>query len=263
MNKQEHRVKPTDRTDLRPAIRRAPASRGISFWEDLPPNIRDKVESPISEAERWLMDKYQHGYESPYIPLARFWTGGRQIERQRNPMACTFVAAANAFRILDGQSNYFTSESIRARLSARGIRANELNEEALQALIESGYPYNRFQTGRVARHRGTHELPTDVLKFLNAIDSGSVATLGWKSRPDFGDPPGEPLLHTRTIIGFGIEARTLFFHTIDPFIGTVEQWSFRDLIAATGKSLSLHASNVVRIANASIGREATLIRRKI
>lgn len=240
-------------------IRTILTSQGGGFWTALSENVKTDIENGIAHSEHWLIGHFSDEHTSPLVLKARSLALLGQPEIQRDPDTCSIIASANAFRVLDGPSPLYTQKAIQDRLEQlHGARWTTLWPDTLEGLIQSGRPYDKFQSKQIAYKPGEEkDQPEDFLKLLQELDAGSVATLDWKITPSFVNQVGV-ITHARTVAGFSVSDGKLFFHIIDPFRGSVEPWSFRDLVAATGKPYGLNSQRLVGIMG-TVARSATLI----
>lgn len=255
---QTHPIRATEPT---PTIKtKGMASQGLGYWEALPTETRGEIEGEILSAEAWLAGYFPEDHTTPNVLDARHLSLQRLSEIQQDPAACSIIATANAFRVLDGPNPAYTQRGIQDRIQRlHGARWTTIWPETLKDLTESGEPYEKFESARIASElEGNRDHPKDFLTLMQQLDNGSVATLDWKISPTFIDTEGERTTHARTIAGFSIHDKKIYFHIIDPYKGSVDPWLFRDLVAAVAKPYGLKAGVITDRIN-TVSRQATLI----
>lgn len=188
----------------------------------------------IDEIERSLVSSFPQDHASPLVSRARGLGNWQQIERQADHESCSYVAVANALRVLDGLKPEYTKDSLksrleqilRGRLGAQAHISHQITQEDLAEIFSSRQLFDKFGTTGVRT----------MLELLQEFDRGDVGILDWPYSPYHTLQYGVDYTHARTLSGFTINNSRLFFHVIDPYEAIERPWSFRDLVVAKATS---------------------------
>ena len=212
-----------------PGIRSVLRSTGGAFWAELTPSQQSLNRESIGKAEEWLMNYFPPQYSSPLVRGARLLGLQNQASLQVDNESCSFIASANALRLLDQPDHRYSLSGIRARLPYTQIpTVSELNQ-----LFSTGQPFDKFQAiaipNPVVRDR---PVPMDMYQLLRKFQDGAAVTLDWPYSPEYSLRYGVRYTHVRTLSGFSSTLEGLFFHVIDPYQGIEHPWSLFDLAVA-------------------------------
>lgn len=209
-------------------IRTVLHSDGEIFWHSLTSEQHTANEARIREIEISLG---QH-FDRPDIPRSALQACKLNLETalemQTDNHSYSFIAAANALRILDEPRNEYSLQGLQQRSQLlHGVPLDQLTAESLEMIFRSGAPFDKFHTAGVP----------DMLTFLGKLKEGSVALLDWPYSPTHIRKFGVDYTHARTVTGFTHTGFTdnsngLYFHLIDPYYYGERVYSFRDLVVA-------------------------------
>lgn len=210
-------------------IRTVLTSGGSDFWNSLPPDRKSVNRDRLADLESWLT---KHLPEPPAAPAnllaARRLTLGMSLNRQVDSTSYTYIAVANALRILyeprDGPRPEYSLSGLQARVAqVFGGSHYELTPESVDRIFKSGEPFDKFQTAVIP----------DMHTFLRKLRAGAVAILDWPYSPTHTRRYGVDYTQARTVTGFTRNSEGLFFHFVDPYYNQeATVYSFRDLMVA-------------------------------
>ena len=215
------------------------ATDGQRYWDQITPYKRALLEEPIREIEKWLASHYPERFKTPLIDKARNMLAAGQLEVQADPYSCTFVAAANALRVLDQPRPEYSSVAIKGKIhelmpdKEGDILESGMRVKEFRTVLKSGYPYNQFDASNPVLNKNPQPSSSyEMLELFEAIQKGDLAVAGWPSRPEKAVYGRGFLKHQRAIVGFSTtEDKRIILVISDPY-GRIESWSFRDWIAA-------------------------------
>lgn len=217
---------------------------GGEFWDSLTPQARINSEPILSNFEKYLVRHFGPNYNSPFVnKIGRqaMFLNQRMLVRQTDNESCTYIATANALRVLDGPNVNYTKDALKSRLteiSSQQLRrpvdvGDELHQTSLAEIFASGFPYGRFRTEQLeGEYRKGLLVPDKMIELFQRFDQGFVGVLGWPYSPRHTLAQGITYEHARTLTGFQIRDGRLNIHVIDPYEAVEKPWSLRDLIAA-------------------------------
>lgn len=233
-------------------IRTVLTSGGNEFWNSLPAHQKDTNRDPLAKIEYWLRRNLP---ELPPIPadlLAdRHLTLGGTLNQQ-DPRTCTYIAVANALRILDEPKPEYSLTGLHQRMATLyGATCDQLTFESVASILRSGKPFDKFQT----------VVAPNMFTFLGKLQTRSaVAIMDWPFFPAHIKRNNAVRTHARTVTGFTRNREGLFFHFVDPYIThEVKAYSFRDLIMACLYQSSVLANGVTPDSIDRVARNAWII----
>lgn len=217
---------------------------GGKFWDSLTPQAKINNEPILAEFEEKLVSHYPPSYDSPYVNKM-----GRQAMllqqnisvRQTDNESCTYIATANALRVLDGPNVAYTKDALKSRLTEIRSRqlerlvdvGDELTQTSLVEIFASGFPYGRLRADQLeGEYREGLLVPDKIIELLQRFDQGFVGVLAWPYSPRHTLAQGITYEHARTLTGFQIRDGRLNIHVIDPYEAVEKPWSLRDLAVA-------------------------------
>lgn len=229
----------TIRENIPPSIRTVLTSDGIAFWNDLDPEILAVQQPHLRRVETMLVSTLPADYISPQVLKARQLGLEKAYQTQNDHESCTYFSVANAFRCLSGPNPTYSREIIKTYLERVLGRtcSDELNYNQLAQLLHSTSPFNRFQVFQIDQS-DDDTFPFAMLGLLQKFAEGCVAVSGWAYSPDRTLTKGVQVSHARTMTGFSINDRRLYFHVIDPYEVVEKPWSFRDFVIANYHSFA-------------------------
>ena len=219
-------------------------SLGQLMWDKLSPEKQALLEPPIRRVEQQLARQFPEGYVSPLVAKAAS-IPGIQLERQTDATSCTYVATANALRVLDQPKPDYSRVALKNRIEQLSGRDEDAIYSAdLDRIFNSGSPYDQFVLQKFEQPRlRMPQTSPEMRNFLRAFQDGKVAVAGWRLWPDAIRSAGGGILgHARTIVGFSKGPNeTIMLHVIDPYGARQEKWSFRDWVIAS--NMDIHFDN--------------------
>lgn len=218
-------------------------NQGGAFWDNLQYDQKQAVESPLARLESWLKDQFPN---PPAVPAnllaARHLDLAGILNQQTDPDTCTYIAVANAMRVLREQKEpeepEYSLRGLRQRIELLyGTIHDQLTPESVDGILRSGEPFDKFQLLRIADPIATERpYPMDMFQLLKKLQEGAVAIIDWPYSPTHIRKNNVDSTHARTLTGFTRNRRGLFFHFVDPYINQLNQqvrvYSFRDLVVA-------------------------------
>lgn len=210
---------------------------GLPFWNRLDPERQKILEAPIRRIEEIIARQFSDGYVSPGVARVDALRKIDGLERQQDATSCTYVATANALRVLDQVRPEFTRDAVKRKVDSLTGTSNEtLNAGTVQALFSLESPYNNFNLQQIQQSKV--RLPNtspEMSSFFRALQNGDVAVASWRMTPEGAKSEGTGFIdHARTIVGFQkLEGDSVQLHVIDPYGARSETWSFRDWVVAS------------------------------
>lgn len=208
---------------------------GGLIWNKLSPEKQAALEGPIRIIEQGIARQFPEGYASPLVARASSLPEG-QLERQTDTTSCTYVATANALRVLDQPKLEYSRDALKNRNEQlQGQAQVALNAKEIENIFNSGTPYDQFALQRFEQPKlrmpQTHP---EMIRFFRALQNGNIAVAGWRSSIDAIRQGGGFVEHARTIVGFSRGPNeSIILHVIDPYGARQEKWSFRDWVVAS------------------------------
>lgn len=211
-------------------------SQGHAFWNSLPVDRRQAIEGPLKNLESWLIDQFPNPPSvSANLLAARHLALGGTLNQQTDPDTCTYVAVANAMRILGEPKPEYSLQGLRQRMTMLyGEPHDQLTPASVDRILKSGEPFDKFQLLRIADPITTERpYPMDMFQLLKKLKEGAVAIMDWPYSPVHIRKNKVDSTHARTMTGFTGNRYGLFFHFVDPYINQQgKEYSFRDLMVA-------------------------------
>lgn len=211
-------------------------SHGTAFWDSLPVDQKQAIEDPLKNFESWLIDQFPNPPAVPANLLAtRRQALGGVLNQQTDPDTCTYIAVANAMRILGGLNPEYSLRGLQQRMEALfATTHHQLTPASVDRILRSGEPFDKFRLLRIADPIATQRpYPMDMFQLLKKLQEGAVAVMDWPYSPAHIRRNSVDFTHARTLTDFTASRRGLFFHFVDPYINQhVRAYSFRDLMVA-------------------------------
>lgn len=214
-------------------------SLGQLLWNKLSPEKQAALEAPIRRIEQSIAEQFPEGYTSPLV--GKLATISReQLERQTDATSCTYVATANALRVIDQPRPEYSRDALKRKIEQLTEQAQvTLNPDKVDRILNSGTPYNQFALQRFEQPRirmpQTHP---EMMQVFRALQGGDLAVASWRLTAEPIRQGGGFVEHARTIVGFSKGANeTVSLHVIDPYGARQEVWSFRDWVVASRMSM--------------------------
>lgn len=241
-------------------------SHGTAFWDSLPVDRKKANEDPLKNLESWLIDQFPN---PPVVPAnllaARHQALGGVLNQQTDPDTCTYIAVANAMRILGESNPEYSLRGLQQRMEAIfGATHDQLTPDSVNSILRSGKPFDKFRLLRIADPiTAQRPNPMDMFQLLKKLQEGAVAVMDWPYSPVHIRNNDVNSTHARTITDFTASRRGLFFHFVDPYINQqVKVYSFRDLIMACLYQSSVLANGVTPDSIDRVARSAWIIEKK-
>ncbi len=209
---------------------------GLPFWDKLTPEIQTVIEGPIRRTEEMIARQFPDGFVSPKVAKARTIRDQDGLEEQHDTTSCTYVATANALRLLDTSRPEYSRDALKV---VAGGKETIPTPDSVRGILNSGEPYNQFYLevphAKVRLASKSPDVSPDMDVLFNDLARGGVAVAAWRLTPTKNVSPAGmgAIEHARTIAGFSRGPdNTLQLHIIDPYGARQEVWSFRDWIVA-------------------------------
>lgn len=208
---------------------------GQLLWNKLSPEKQAALEGPIRKIEQSIAKQFPEGYASPLV--GRLATISReQLERQTDATSCTYVATANALRVVDKPRIEYSRDALKSRIEqlTEQTQAN-LSAERIDRIFNSGTPYSQFALQRFEQPKiRMPQVHPEMMEFFRALQGGDIAVADWRLTTEAIRGRGGFIDHARTIIGFSRGPNeSILLHVIDPYGARQETWSFRDWVVAS------------------------------
>lgn len=223
----------TTRTPIREILSSPPEAE--AFWWALPVTTRRDIEASITPVESALVRTRQEGHRSPHVKRMKQLHLFDETERQLDDESCSYIALANALRVLDRPRPEYTLRGLKT--AAQRVQnkppSYQISERGIRDLFDSEQPFSRFTLSRVTvDNPGALDPIAYNRTLLDRFDEGAIGLTDWAFSPHHTEAHGIDFTHTRTIAGYSVSDGKIFFHVVDPYQGREKPWSFKDLTVA-------------------------------
>lgn len=208
---------------------------GELLWNKLSPEKQAILKAPIERIEQSIAKQFPEGYTSPLV--SRLATISKEeLERQTDATSCTYVATANALRVVDQPRIEYSKDALKSRIEQLTEQTQiTLSTERIDRIFNSGAPYSQFTLQRFERPKiRMPQVHPEMTQFLRALQDGDIAVADWRLTTEAIRGSSGFIDHARTIVGFSRDPnQTILLHVIDPYGARQEVWSFRDWVVAS------------------------------
>lgn len=209
---------------------------GLPFWNALTPEMQAVIEQPIRRIEENIAKQFPDDYVSPLVVKSGSLKDQDGLEKQHDLTSCSYVATANALRLLDRPRPEYSRKALEDK-AGELFRSppTEIYRREIVSLLASTPTYDQFTLQGLPDSKVRLTASPEMTEVFRHIAQGDVGIAAWRQSPirTIGAHGEGFISHARTIAGFSkAPDNSLQLYIIDPYGARQEIWAFRDWIAA-------------------------------